>query len=93
MADVELRGVTKSCGDVIVIPGIDLHIPHESFTVLVGPSGRGKSTVLRMIAGLETVTEGHIRFGGLDVTLKEPKEREIAMLFQSYALYPHMTMA
>lgn len=78
MADVELRGVTKSCGDVIVIPGIDLHIPHESFTVL---------------AGLETVTEGHIRFGGLDVTLKEPKEREIAMLFQSYALYSHMTMA
>ena len=93
MADVELRDVTKSYGDVIVIPGIDLHIPHESFTVLVGPSRCGKSTVLRMIAGLETVSEGQIRIGGLAVTHKEPKEREIAMLFQNYALYPHMTVA
>ena len=93
MADVQLTHVQKAFGSVEVIPDLSLSIPDGSFTVLVGPSGCGKSTLLRMIAGLEEVSGGTIRIGGTDVTGLEPSERGIAMVFQSYALYPHMTVA
>ncbi len=94
MHDVRLSALKKSyTSGVTVIPGIDLEIPAGSFTVLVGPSGCGKSTLLRMVAGLEAVSGGNILIGGRDVTHLEPAERGIAMVFQSYALYPHMTVA
>ncbi|WP_341487789.1 ABC transporter ATP-binding protein [Pararhizobium sp. A13] len=93
MSDVRLTNVRKSFGALDIIPDLTLSIPDGSFTVLVGPSGCGKSTLLRMIAGLEEVTSGLITIGGEDVTYKEPSERGIAMVFQSYALYPHMTVA
>ncbi|UYN98952.1 MAG: sn-glycerol-3-phosphate ABC transporter ATP-binding protein UgpC [Devosia sp.] len=93
MSDVVFSSVSKRFGAVEVIPGIDLTIPDGSFTVLVGPSGCGKSTLLRMIAGLEEVTAGTIRIGGDDVTTRDPSQRGIAMVFQSYALYPHMSVA
>ncbi|WP_422376530.1 ABC transporter ATP-binding protein [Roseibium sp.] len=92
MADVILQNVQKRFGSVEVIPDLSLYIPDGSFTVLVGPSGCGKSTLLRMIAGLETVSSGAISIGGEDVTHAEPDKRGIAMVFQSYALYPHMTV-
>ena len=72
---------------------LDLDIADGEFMVLVGPSGSGKSTALRMMAGLEDVDEGEIRIGGQDVSQKPPKDRDIAMVFQNYALYPHMTVA
>ncbi|MGP9685748.1 ABC transporter ATP-binding protein [Halomonas sp. AOP25-F1-15] len=94
MAEVTLRNIEKTFyGKTTVIPDLNLHIEDGSFTVLVGPSGCGKSTLLRMIAGLETVTQGTITIGGEDVTTAEPSDRDIAMVFQSYALYPHMTVA
>jgi ABC-type sugar transport system ATPase subunit len=93
MSQVTLEQVTKSFDDTTVIPPIDLEIPDGSFTVFVGPSGCGKSTLLRMIAGLEEESSGTIRIGGTDVTGREPSKRGIAMVFQSYALYPHMTVA
>ena len=93
MADVTFASVSKRYGGIEVIPGLDLTIPDGSFTVLVGPSGCGKSTLLRMIAGLEDVTAGSISIGGEDVTHRDPSQRGIAMVFQSYALYPHMTVA
>lgn len=93
MSNVSLNQVTKSFGNVTVIPPLDLEIPEGSFTVFVGPSGCGKSTLLRMIAGLEDITSGQMCIGGMDVARKEPSERGIAMVFQSYALYPHMTVA
>ena len=94
MHDVRLTGIRKSyTSGTTVIPGLDLEIPAGSFTVLVGPSGCGKSTLLRMVAGLESVSGGQILIGGRDVTQLEPAERGIAMVFQSYALYPHMTVA
>ena len=93
MADVRFSSVRKGYGAVEVIPELDLTIEDGSFTVLVGPSGCGKSTLLRMIAGLEEVTAGSITIGGEDVTHRDPSERGIAMVFQSYALYPHMTVA
>ena len=93
MAEVRLENVTKSFGAQQVIPPLDLTVCDGSFTVLVGPSGCGKSTLLRMISGLEVTTSGSIFIGGTDVTDKEPSERSIAMVFQSYALYPHMTVA
>ncbi len=92
MTSVELRGVTKSFGSTPVLHRIDAEIPDGAFAVLVGPSGCGKSTMLRLIAGLEEVTSGSIHFGGRDVTSLAPRERDIAMVFQSYALYPHMTV-
>ncbi|WDR03915.1 sn-glycerol-3-phosphate ABC transporter ATP-binding protein UgpC [Devosia algicola] len=92
MASVELKAVTKSFGSVKVIEGIDLAIEKGEFVAFVGPSGSGKSTLLRMIAGLETVTEGDILIDGKDVTFAEPSDRGIAMVFQSYALYPHMNV-
>ncbi len=92
MAGVTLDGVKKSFGDVTVIEKLDLEIRDREFMVLVGPSGCGKSTVLRMIAGLEEITAGSIRIGERVVNDLPPKERDIAMVFQSYALYPHMSV-
>ena len=92
MADVELRKAYKRYGDAEVIHGIDLDLKSGEFIVFVGPSGCGKSTLLRMIAGLEDVSEGAIHIGNRDVTNIEAVDRGIAMVFQSYALYPHMTV-
>lgn len=92
MSAIELRNVKKTYGEEVVIPDLNLKIEDGSFTVLVGPSGCGKSTTLRMIAGLETPTEGTISIGGQDVTHTDPGKREIAMVFQNYALYPTMTV-
>jgi sn-glycerol 3-phosphate transport system ATP-binding protein len=93
MAAITLEAVGKSyTGGVKVVHSIDLAIEDGEFVVLVGPSGCGKSTLLRMVAGLETVTEGQISIGGRMVNEVEPAERDIAMVFQNYALYPHMTV-
>jgi multiple sugar transport system ATP-binding protein len=92
MAAVVLKGVTKSFGETRVIEGLDLEIRDQEFVVLVGPSGCGKSTALRMVAGLEDITSGEILIGGRVVNDVPPKDRDIAMVFQSYALYPHMTV-
>jgi multiple sugar transport system ATP-binding protein len=91
MAEVSLQRVVKKYGDVEAVRAIDLDIPDNEFVVLVGPSGCGKSTTLRMIAGLEELTSGDIRIGGEVVNDLPPKDRDIAMVFQNYALYPHMT--
>ncbi|MDP0929838.1 ATP-binding cassette domain-containing protein [Paracoccus onubensis] len=93
MSEVQLKNVTKSFGAMKVIPDLNLTVPDGSFTVLVGPSGCGKSTLLRIISGLEMPTGGNVLIGGQDVTLEEPSKRGISMVFQSYALYPHMTVA
>jgi ABC-type sugar transport system ATPase subunit len=93
MASVTLRGVRKSFGQIETIHGVDLDIPDGKFLVLVGPSGCGKSTLLRLLAGLEEVSGGSISIGERDVTDLTPAERGVAMVFQSYALYPHMTVA
>ncbi len=93
MASVSLHDVSKAYGAVDVIHGISLHIDDGEFVALVGPSGCGKSTLLRMIAGLEEITDGEIAIGGNVVNGMTPRERNIAMVFQSYALYPHMTVA
>ncbi|KQN73459.1 sn-glycerol-3-phosphate ABC transporter ATP-binding protein UgpC [Devosia sp. Leaf64] len=92
MASLTLSNVRKSFGDVDIIHGVDLAIENGEFVVFVGPSGCGKSTLLRMIAGLETVSSGAITFGERDVTDLDPSERRVAMVFQSYALYPHMSV-
>jgi multiple sugar transport system ATP-binding protein len=92
MADLILRDVLKSFGSVHIIKGVDLEIAHGEFIVFVGPSGCGKSTLLRLIAGLEDVTSGTISIGGKVVNDLPPKERSIAMVFQSYALFPHMNV-
>ena len=93
MADVEIRAVHKSYGDTEVIHGVSVFIRDGEFVVIVGPSGCGKSTLLRMIAGLEAITSGDIAIDGGIVNEVEPKDRDIAMVFQNYALYPHMTVA
>jgi ABC-type sugar transport system ATPase subunit len=92
-AGLELIGITKRFGDNTIVENIDLVANPGEFIVLVGASGCGKSTILRMIAGLETVTAGRIMIKGRDVTQARPDERDIAMVFQSYALYPHMSVA
>jgi len=92
MSTVELRGVKKRYGNVEAIHHLDLSVAEGEFCALLGPSGCGKSTLLRMIAGLEAVTEGSVWIGGADVTHMPPAKRRIAMVFQSYALYPHMTV-
>ncbi|KQP22567.1 ABC transporter ATP-binding protein [Pseudorhodoferax sp. Leaf267] len=92
MASVTIQGVKKNFGDVPILHGVDIDIQDGSFTVLVGPSGCGKSTLLRMIAGLEQINGGEIRIGDKRVNDLPPKERDIAMVFQNYALYPHMTV-
>jgi ABC-type sugar transport system ATPase subunit len=93
MATVSIRRLSKAFGTQVVVHGIDLEIADKEFLVLVGPSGCGKSTILRMIAGLEEATSGEIRIGGKVVNERDPKDRDIAMVFQDYALYPHMTVA
>lgn len=92
MGTVSLRGVHKAFGQTTIVDELDLDFPDGSFTVLVGPSGCGKSTTLRMIAGLEPVTGGRITIEDKDVTDLEPRDRNIAMVFQNYALYPHLTV-
>lgn len=92
MADVRLEGITKTFGEVVAVQDVSLDIADEEFLVLVGPSGSGKSTVLRIIAGLEVQTSGHVYIGGTLVDDIPPKGRDIAMVFQNYALYPHMNV-
>ena len=92
MARVQLKNVEKTFNKNKVLKGINVEVPDGSFMVMVGPSGCGKSTALRCIAGLEEVTGGSIFIGDEDVTSKEPKDRNIAMVFQNYALYPHMNV-
>ena len=93
MPFLELKGVEKQFGDVKTIKGVDLAIERGQFTVFVGPSGCGKSTLLRLIAGLETLSAGSINLDGRDITRLPSAQRDLAMVFQSYALYPHMTVA
>jgi len=92
MAKVELRNVRKSFGAAEVIKGVSIDVADGEFVVMVGPSGCGKSTLLRMVAGLEAITSGEIVIGERVVNRLEPKDRDIAMVFQNYALYPHMTV-
>jgi len=92
MASVSIRNVVKRFGETAVLHGVSIEIPDGSFTVLVGPSGCGKSTLLRMIAGLENISGGEIAIDNKVVNQVPPKERDIAMVFQNYALYPHMTV-
>ncbi|SDR22184.1 multiple sugar transport system ATP-binding protein [Paraburkholderia fungorum] len=92
MTGIQLNGVTKRYGETEVITGLDLNIHEGEFLVFLGPSGCGKSTLLRMIAGLEGVSEGQISIGGREVTNLPPARRDVAMVFQHYALYPHMTV-
>jgi multiple sugar transport system ATP-binding protein len=94
MADIVLAGVTKEFpGGAVAVAALDLEVTDGEFLVIVGPSGSGKTTVLRMVGGLEEATAGEIRIGGRDVTGLAPRDRDIAMVFQTYALYPHMTVA
>ena len=93
MAEITLENVTKRYGDGYeAVKDMSLEIKDGEFVILVGPSGCGKSTALRMIAGLEDITEGELKIGGQVVNDKAPKDRDIAMVFQNYALYPHMTV-
>src|SRR5688500_370532 len=92
MSSLKLTAVRKSYGNVEVIKGVDLEIQPKEFVVFVGPSGCGKSTLLRMIAGLEHITGGDLEIGGQRMNDVDPSKRGIAMVFQSYALYPHMTV-
>ncbi len=93
MSSVQIRDVRKSFGNFEVLHGVSIPIEDGEFVVLVGPSGCGKSTLLRMLAGLENITSGTISIGDRVVNNVQPKERDIAMVFQNYALYPHMTVA
>ena len=93
MSSVQIRDVRKSFGTFEVLHGVSIPIEDGEFVVLVGPSGCGKSTLLRMLAGLENITSGTISIGDRVVNNVQPKERDIAMVFQNYALYPHMTVA
>src|SRR5689334_24549787 len=92
MASVSVTNARKSYGHFEVLHGVNIDIRDGEFVILVGPSGCGKSTLLRMIAGLETITDGTVRIGGRVVNDVEPAERDIAMVFQNYALYPHMNV-
>lgn len=92
MTSVALRNVSKKFGDDLILDGVNLEIADGEFMVIVGSSGSGKSTLLRSIAGLETIDQGHILVDGVDVTNHRPAARQIAMVFQNYALYPHMTV-
>src|SRR5260221_1807961 len=92
MAEIRLSGVRKTYQKLEVIHGVDATIADGEFVVIVGPSGCGKSTLLRMIAGLETISGGEIAIGGARMNEVEPKDRNIAMVFQNYALYPHMSV-
>src|ERR1700755_275330 len=93
MGSIQLTQVRKDFGPVSIIKGVDLEMRDGEFVVFVGPSGCGKSTLLRLIAGLEDTTSGQILLDGQDMTAEPPARRQLAMVFQSYALYPHMTVA
>src|SRR6516162_10050127 len=92
MGSIRLEGVRKTFGNTVVIQGVDLEIEDGAFVVFVGPSGCGKSTLLRLIAGLEDATAGRIEIDGIDVSHVPPAKRGLSMVFQSYALYPHMSV-
>ena len=92
MGTISLKNARKAFGDVVIIPGASLDIKNGEFVVFVGPSGCGKSTLLRMIAGLEDLTSGAILIDGKDMTEEAPSKRGLSMVFQSYALYPHMSV-
>ncbi|MFZ8946549.1 MAG: ATP-binding cassette domain-containing protein, partial [Paracoccaceae bacterium] len=92
MAEIQLRQVSKRWGNFIGVDGFDLTIADKEFLVLLGPSGCGKTTTMRMIAGLEDATDGDILIDGARVNDLEPKDRDVAMVFQSYALYPNMNV-
>eukprot|EP00521_Asterionellopsis_glacialis_P000390 CAMPEP_0195249942 /NCGR_PEP_ID=MMETSP0706-20130129/2419_1 /TAXON_ID=33640 /ORGANISM="Asterionellopsis glacialis, Strain CCMP134" /LENGTH=137 /DNA_ID=CAMNT_0040301847 /DNA_START=249 /DNA_END=658 /DNA_ORIENTATION=- len=92
MATISLKDIKKRYGKTEVIHGVSVDIEDGEFIVIVGPSGCGKSTLLRMVAGLETISEGEIQIDGGRVNEKEPMDRDIAMVFQNYALYPHMSV-
>jgi len=92
MAEIELKGVTKRWGTFVGVQNLDLHIRDKEFLVLLGPSGCGKTTTMRMIAGLEDASSGTIMIGGKNVNGLDPKDRDVAMVFQSYALYPNLTV-
>ena len=92
MSGVRFEAVTKRFGDVVAVDSLDLTVEEREFMVLLGPSGCGKSTALRMIAGLETVSDGQLFIGDRLVNGVDPRDRDIAMVFQSYALYPHMSV-
>ena len=92
MANLKLQNIHKVYGNKVVIPKVDLSIEAGEFVCLVGPSGSGKSTLLRMIAGLESITRGFVFVNGEDITATDPSDRDMAMVFQNYALYPHMTV-
>jgi multiple sugar transport system ATP-binding protein len=92
MGRIQLKGVRKAFGEIVIIPSIDLDVGDGEFVVFVGPSGCGKSTLLRLIAGLEDVTAGRIDIDGVDMTNVPPAKRGLSMVFQSYALYPHMSV-
>ncbi|MGX7876444.1 ABC transporter ATP-binding protein [Mesorhizobium sp. ORM6] len=92
MADVHIKNVTKSFGDHVAVNGLDLHISDGEFVVLLGPTGAGKTTTLRLIAGLERPDAGSIRIGGHDATARSPAERDTAFVFQQYSLYPHLSV-
>ena len=92
MAEIKLRDVHKSFGKVEVIKGVNIEIEDSEFVVIVGPSGCGKSTLLRMIAGLEDITQGTLEIDGVRMNDRQPKDRGIAMVFQTYAIFPHMTV-
>ena len=92
MANVSFHHITKHFGNTVAVEDFDLEIQDKEFVVLVGPSGCGKSTTLRMLAGLEKITAGTVEIDGEVVNKVHPKDRDIAMVFQNYALYPHMTV-
>lgn len=93
MSEVKLQNIVKNFGDITVVHGIDLTVKQKEFVVLVGPSGCGKSTILRMIAGLEEISDGEISIGNRTVNRVAPKDRDVAMVFQNYALYPHLNVS
>ena len=93
MSGVQLESIVKSYGAVTVVHGIDLEVAEKEFVVLVGPSGCGKSTTLRMIAGLEEISGGTLTIDGRKMNRVAPKDRDVAMVFQNYALYPHLNVA
>ena len=92
MSGVKLEKIVKCYGDIEVVHGIDLEVAPQEFVVLVGPSGCGKSTTLRMVAGLEEITTGDLTIDGRHVNHVAPKDRDVAMVFQNYALYPHLNV-
>ncbi|MDK2464945.1 MAG: ATP-binding cassette domain-containing protein, partial [Candidatus Korarchaeota archaeon] len=92
MVEVELRSVSKRFGDVVALESVTLRAPEGTITAVLGPSGCGKTTMLRVVAGLERPDSGRVLFGGVDVTEVPPRERNVGMVFQDLALFPHMTV-